>query len=91
MSKIRKGSIVWDIKRKEFTKVLNSITKGELPDKAVKNTGNICHRIMKNRLALCKDEESVHKYNNASCYMVHICNLIPRKEYLESINQNKQS
>lgn len=86
MSKIRKGSIVWDKGNGEFTKVLNNPYKGELPDALVIKTGVRYHKIMKG-MALCKGGDSDKmQFNNISCYLRRVVNLISRKEYLEIQN-----
>lgn len=85
MSKIRKGSIVWDKVTREFTKVLNDPIKGEVPDEIFERIGKKYHPIMKG-IALCKGGSEKMKCNNVVCYLKRTNNLILRKEYLEIQN-----
>lgn len=84
MSKIRKGSIVWDDKTRQFTKVLNSVSKGEVPDSLFLKTGKANHSALKG-IALLYDNSAHPRMtcNNAPCYMKRVDHLLTRKQYLE--------
>lgn len=92
MSKIRKGSIVWDTFTKKKTKVLTTPGKGELPDRIFSLTGNKYAEEFKEviLLAFLDDEPySLLACNNKPCYMGRVHNLIPYSEYLEIQEQLK--
>jgi hypothetical protein len=87
MSKIRKGSIVWDMKAKEKVKVLNNPYKGELPDGLFRNTGTKCHKLFVGTACISKNEEGInnyHTFNNQPCEFRSVHLLIPYSEYLRS-------
>ncbi len=89
MNNIRKGSVVWDKRRKRKTTVLNSVSKGELSDNLMEVTGLSTHHIVaKSKLCYCSCEEGETNttFNNKPCYMTPMYNLIPYKEYLQSLN-----
>ena len=90
MSKIRKGSIVWDKLSKEKTKVLTSPTKGELPDNVFEKTGLKYHFSMRGYVLVRKnDPENSYsiRYNNAPCRTRSVTlHLILYSEYLKSLN-----
>ena len=92
MNKFRKGSIVWDTIMKEFTKVLTSPGKGELPDGLTIASGKVKDNVLFGDYVLVHNNHHdlmIHKmtYCNRPCKVRHINQLIPRKEYLESLNQ----
>jgi hypothetical protein len=88
MSKIRKGSIVWDNKTKEYTKVLTSPSKGDLPDGLSLMTGRLRDKKIFSNHVLVANNSNIFMvrpmtYNNKPCRIRRIEELIPRKEYLE--------
>jgi hypothetical protein len=88
MSQIRKGSIVWDNIRKEFTKVLTTPGKGEVPDGLALATGKLIgHTVFKSHVLVRNNEPIWGRYNmtynNIPCKIRHINQLKSREEYLE--------
>jgi len=85
MSKIRKGSIVWDTIGKEKVKVLNNPHKGELPDGLFLNIGKKYHRKFVGTAVISQEIRNPYgpRFNNRPCIYRSIDFLIPYKEYLE--------
>lgn len=84
MSKIRKGSIVYNTRHQRFMKALTSSNHGELTDVLTLRTGKTHHPSFKGYV-LVASEENVERntYKNAPCFIMRADVLIPRKEYLE--------
>lgn len=85
MTKIRKGSIIWDKLNKKKGKVLNSPGKGEVPDNVCEKTGESKHRLFKDVLIIA-DKEGHYRFNRRPCYIIKGYYIIPYSKYLKSLN-----
>lgn len=87
MTKLRKGSIAWDVLGKRKCKVLTKPGDGEMPDRLVLATGKRYDKELFSKFVLVTTNgPSTMSHNNQFCDIMKIDYLIPYKRYLVTLN-----